>query len=593
MSKKLTINNFLEKAKKNFNEQAILLVILLVFGLFLRTTHLDVVPPGLANDEANIILNGQSIAVTGKSIPGVVTGVVGQPTGNYIGGVHSEISSFLLSLVYRLVGFSNTTARLPFALASVGVSVFIYLLAKLLFNRRVANIAFALSVINPWLIHFGRAGYEGILSCFFYLWGIYVYVSRKDWKVLYSLPLFFAGFLSYFAAKTLLLPITLVLVLYSIWFAKKASFKPLIVFNLIVALFIAGYFAVLRNDFSGRRIQELKNTSLAPIVDDKRTHAIKAPFVNLVENKAVENLDTRIKNALGGVSANFLFVNGMPEPSGHLSIPEHGPLYMIDLLLLAVGLAYLAKKHTKKLVIVGLLAVTTLVPNFLEIDNSTYSMRPVILIPVLLIVIAFGLYFILYQMKNIKYKVAVVVGLCVVYLFLFARFSFQYYFRMPIVYNSAWFFQDRLATRYITDMEKHYPQERVVWVAPSFHYTFYRFLFFSELYQKIDDIQKANNLLENKTYTINNLSIVNECPKDYSPNTVYIVDVNLHCTMPKPLAIIPNIDDAGAKYFLINDPLCNQYGYERYPLIQDFRLLNVAGLSTSEFCQSYITNNEN
>jgi len=63
--------------------------------------------------------------------------------------------------------------------------------------------------------------------------------------------------------------------------------------------------------------------------------------------------------------------------------------------------------------------------------------------------------------------------------------------------------------------------------------------------------------------------------------------------MPKPLAIIPNIDDAGAKYFLINDPLCNQYGYERYPLIQDFRLLNVAGLSTSEFCQSYITNNEN
>lgn len=581
--------------KQNYriNIQGVFLLVMLAIGLFLRTALLNEVPPGLANDEANIILNAQSFLHTGKNIPGVVTGVLGHPVGNYGGGVHSEISSYLLSSVYAFTGFSLFTTKLPFVFASMGIAVFTYLIAKELLNKSVANIVLILSVINPWLIHFGRSGYESILSALFYLGSIYIFLRTKRWKILFALPFLLLGFLCYFSAKVLLLPLSIALLIFVVLFRPKESLKPVVTLNAFVILFLIVYAVVLQDSASGGRIPELRNTSLATIVDHNRTHSIKFPLETIVENKYIENLNYRINAALGGLSATFLFLNGMPESSGHLSVPDHGPLYPIDLLMVVVGLMYLSRRHTKKAIGLSYLIAITFLPNFINIQNTTYSMRPVILIPILIILVASGIYGLYKSLPSRKFKLAVV-GLTVSsYLFFTLRFVFQYYYRMPIENNDSWFFHDRVATHYIQSLLSEDPERKVVWITTNDHFAFYRYIFFSDLYTSTQNIKHINELLKSKVYKVGNVTIQNTCPQNYSTDTsFYLIDPASNCDIPEVVAIIANIDDAGVKYRFVNDPLCQQFVHKRYPLIKNHRLLNIENLTDEDFCVYYISNNQ-
>lgn len=54
-----------------------LLGVIPILALILRLYRLGEVPPGIANDEINIIINAQSLLKTGQNIPGVVTGIFG------------------------------------------------------------------------------------------------------------------------------------------------------------------------------------------------------------------------------------------------------------------------------------------------------------------------------------------------------------------------------------------------------------------------------------------------------------------------------------------------------------------------------------
>src|SRR3990170_7097432 len=112
---------------KKINPIHIFLLISLL-GFFIRIILLSVVPPSLTNDEVNIIINAQSILKTGKNIPGVATGIFGMPQGDLGGGIHSEISSYLIIPFILVFGFKWPLIKLPFVFAGLGIVVVIYLL---------------------------------------------------------------------------------------------------------------------------------------------------------------------------------------------------------------------------------------------------------------------------------------------------------------------------------------------------------------------------------------------------------------------------------------------------------------------------------
>lgn len=575
------------KGKKN-NLHRFFLIGILTFGLVLRVILLDVIPPGLANDEANIILNAQSILKTGNNIPGVVTGIFGTPSGDYISGAHSEMSSFFLSLIYFFSGFSLSTSRFPFAIASIGIVFFLYLMSKEFFGKKVSWIVLILAAINPWLIQFGRAGYESVISCFFYLAGIYVFLKSEKWKKLYSFPFLLMGFLCYFSAKVILLPISISLLVYELLLHNKKNIRAAILLNLLIILTLGIYYPLLKSSYPGQRMKELTGASYGVTVDFKRTHSIKFPFVQLTENKILENVSDRTIAALGGLSPTFLFLNGQPESSGHLQIPDHGPMYFIDFLLITCGLIYLSRKHLNQLVLLLLLILSSLLPNFFDIAHTTYSMRPVILIPVLIIISGVGAIGLYEAIRNTRFRRLLATVLTLAYFFLFARFIFNYYFRLPIENSGTFYFHDRIATRYIQEALNKYPERQVVWIVPEKHFTMYRYIYFSGLYSNTENIKTINKLLEAQSYQIGNLKIESACPEKVSDNSLYIVDSNIKCKNIIKTVVISNINDAGERYYLHSDPLCKNYTHYTYPLIRNFQILRLEKLSTKDFCLNYL-----
>ncbi len=576
------------KKIKSIGINKFFIFIVLLIGFILRIIFLDVIPPGLANDEANIILNGQSISQTGKNIPGVVTGIFGIPSGDYISGAHSELSSYFLSVVYFFTGFSSFSSRLPFVFASMGTVVLLFLISKRLFGKNISYITLILATVNPWLIQFGRSGYEAIISAFFYLVAIYVFLISKNWKQLYAFPFLLAGFFSYFSAKILVFPIASSLFLYQYLISGRKRILPAVILNLLVIISLIIYYPLLTRSYPGERIKELKVGSYATNVDFKRTHSIKFTPVELIENKLVENIYDRLEASLGGLSPVFLFLNGQPETSGHLQIPDNGSMFVIDFLFVICGLIFLSRKYLRKLILFLILVTSSLLPNFFDIAHTTYSMRPVILIPILIIVSAVGIWGFFQILSKSSFRIPLILAVFVVYLFLFLRFVFNYYYRLPIENSGTFYFHDRIATHYIGEIFKKYPQTEIVWIVPERHFTLYRYIYFSGLYTNKDNIVSINKILTQQSYRVGNLSIENTCPEKISNDKYYIIDSSLKCKGLEKEAVITDINDAGEHYYLHRDPLCSDYEHHSYPLIRDFQLLRLEKLSTKDFCLNYV-----
>ena len=179
-----------------------------------------------------------------------------------------------------------------------------------------------------------------------------------------------------------------------------------------------------------------------------------------------------------------------------------------------------------------------------------------------------------------------------IYLFFFTRFIFQYYYRLPIEENDTFFFQDKIATNYIRALERVEPSVKVVWVTPSPKFTFYRFIFFGDYYKNSFDIKKINLRLASQDYSFGNVLFQSECPKEFSKDSLYLVDATMKCRLADPSAIVANINDAGVKYQLSRDPLCAGFGHRRYPLIKEFNLLRVESLSIKDFCDNYVISDQ-
>lgn len=560
-----------------------LLFAILSFAFLLRIIFINEIPPGIANDEINIIINAQSLLKTGQNIPGVVTGIFGQPTGNLAGGIHSEISSYLI-IPFLTLGLQWPYVKLPFILASLGIIYISYLLVKKLINKEAALLVAFLAAINPWSIFFARSAYESIFSAFFYLCAIYIVLNLKSWKILWSIPFFLAGFLSYFSAKTLMIPIAFVLLLSVKLMGIKGSFKPTLVVNIFLLIFSLVYFPLLLKTPAGIRFNELKNYHSSETVNLKRTQSIDSPLTFIYENKLTEDLRNRFQAALGILSANFLFINGQPESIPSLTINDHGPLYLIDLPFIVLGLIFLAKHNSNMLfTFLGLISVT-LVPNFLNLAGTTYMIRAVILFPLLTIISALGLY----HFKNIINKSVsyIYLLLIIVYLIFFGNFIYEYFLRLPIEKNEGWFLQDRIASRYIKlSLETG---SHITLVSSNLKQTIYRYLFFNNLYNDFKSVKEINAKLAQKDYSIGKLTVTSSCPDEIEG--VLIVDTSLPCSNNLKGLAIASLKDARAVYVITNDNLCQKFTTKRYPLIKDIRDLDIENSSKENLCQKFITN---
>ncbi len=144
--------------------------VVLGLGLFARVYHLGHLPPAIHGDEAQFGLNARTI-LHGE-----------QPTLFAVGWYQFPIASFAAQAgVMRLFGDDIAGLRLSSALFGALTLLPVYLLARSMFDRRVALASAALMAVGHWPVHFSRLGINNIQATFFAAWAVYL-----AWRALHT-----------------------------------------------------------------------------------------------------------------------------------------------------------------------------------------------------------------------------------------------------------------------------------------------------------------------------------------------------------------------------------------------------------------------
>ncbi len=284
----------------------------------LRLYDLGAAPPGLFQDEAANGLVVYEIIRHGT--------VSGNPASLYI-----MIAQGLQGLIpIAILGLSPLAVRLPYAFYGIGTTLAVYLLARSMFDRRVALISSVFTAITPWDIELGRVALSNSPSVFWFLiglWMLYEGLKRRSFLFrLSAVPITIAGF--YFYAY---MYVFMVLFLGGAALLSFSVLKPLkrdIVIWLIVSAIVLTP-ALLPTSYQ------------AFAVSPARGFLTNSVFVT---GSAEDALSKFLANYLTYLSPNFLFLHGDANLRQHVGAV--GELMLVEGILLVPALLVLIRKRT-------------------------------------------------------------------------------------------------------------------------------------------------------------------------------------------------------------------------------------------------------
>jgi len=174
--------------------------------------------------------------------------------------------------------------------------------------------------------------------------------------------------------------------------------------------------------------------------------SLERVFHNKIESWGGELLD----NYLTSFSPQFLFLTGDPNPRHNL--PNFGELYWAMLPFLAMGAINLLKsqdKELKKVTFLWLLLAP--IPSALTLDGGNHATRLFLMIPPLVILIAYGLNSLLHSRKLLMAVVGVFLVLTVFWLH-------EYFVHYPKEQAQYWHSGYKEAFLWLKDKQALYPK---------------------------------------------------------------------------------------------------------------------------------------
>ena len=177
-------------------------------GLVIRVQNLETVPPGIANDEAELAL--EALRISGGEVwPGAWTGVtLGTPAGI----VH------LQALLFLFLDATIATARLSAVLPGVALIPIAYFLMRQLFSARTAVLAAAFVTFHVWVLVFSRIAFPAMPAVLCFTAGVWLLIagvrSNRWWPAALGGVLFGLGWYTYKSFPIYAIAVWGVLVLY-------------------------------------------------------------------------------------------------------------------------------------------------------------------------------------------------------------------------------------------------------------------------------------------------------------------------------------------------------------------------------------------
>lgn len=178
----------------------ILIVLIILWGAFLRFYALEKSPPSLGFDEAALGYNAYSILKTGKDEYGNFLPLSLRSFNDY----KPALYAYLTVPFIKFFGLNDASVRMTSALAGTVSLIFLYLLLKEFIKNKfwLTGLFFILS-FEPWRLHFSRNAFETHLSTTLFCIGAWFLLkSKKKIKYLVGAVIFLSlSLYSYHSAR--------------------------------------------------------------------------------------------------------------------------------------------------------------------------------------------------------------------------------------------------------------------------------------------------------------------------------------------------------------------------------------------------------
>lgn len=401
-------------------------------ALFLRTYKLSSFPVGFHGDEAEIGYNAFSLLQTGRDKNGQFLPLATDQWGDFRPtGYH-----YTAILPIAIFGLNEFATRLPAAIfGSLTTIIFFFLVKELWENHRLAVLATFFLAINPWHVIISRATSESVISLFWIILGAYFFLkavkTRQANNGLLGLAyLFFAlSFLFYHAARffTPLLAFFL-----TIFYCRRRPEKRKLFIGLNLSLIIAFFVVFIASKGLTRpfdiSIFHHQETQLV-IEEQIREDQFHPWLVRFFHNKPFGYSLVFLENYFQHFTANFLFFKG-GLPSRY-SIPWTGNFYLAEAFFMIMGFCLLVSRGWQKKSLNYLLPIFWTIigplPAALTFEDIPNLQRSSLMLPGLVMIIAYGLVKLMKLIRPARLKKAILILLTVALAYNFAFFLHHYF----------------------------------------------------------------------------------------------------------------------------------------------------------------------
>ncbi len=407
-----------------FKRISILFVLLL--ALFLRTYHLNTLPPSLFSDEVDagyqaLVFNQNHTDYYGNKYPIHFHSFADYRTSLYI---------YSISFFNSIINNPELAVRLPSAIFSL-VSVYLFYLLT------GSVLAAFLLAINPWSIHYGRTGFEVSGMLMVILAGLYFlkkFFRRQQWIYLF-LTVFFFCLSPYFysTAKLFLLLIGLAILL--IWYKNifKMGFIKIFITLIFCGLLLLPMTIDTLHGRAGFRFSYIgiftephreQITDNLRYQDARTDHpgeiGVATSFTSQIFHNKYQLVAQRfINNYVSTFSSQFLFLNG--DNNLRHGFGGFGLLYLIDGVFIILGLFSIKDKFSLFFLLWLFLSP---IPASLTRDSlGPHATRLILMLPSLIYFAFLGIK----RLKSPSLKTAIIFLYC----FFLITFCHYYYYHYP------------------------------------------------------------------------------------------------------------------------------------------------------------------
>lgn len=570
-------------------------LLVLVLALILRIYNLGLNPVGITHDEVHDLINAKSLALTGQNTPGTVAGIFTRNAycdGNCTFG---EFASFGLIPWMRFINLDIFWSKLPFLLASLGI---VFFGGKLFENisgdKRVGLITSLILVINPWSFHFGRTAFENLFAFCFYLLTLYLLTLKKFKKKYFWLALStgLLGFLAYFGSKPLFVPIMAIGVIYQFIINKKKNFKIGIIVIILSILITLSYGWILLKSPAGERLKELTSNSsnvVATKVNEERRISLEIPKIrDLLINKYTVVIKQLTAKYLIIFNPKYLINEGETNFDTFI-ISNHAYLYFIDGIFIILGLIA-AGAVVKNIFFILMIILVVPIPALISSTGpTTYALRSGLIFPILCGLSAWGIIWLLNNIKKLLIKKIVIILIIAIYLMSFGYFWVMYMYRMPFERSAGFVFQERALIKYLDLLDKTTEKEILIVTKDPID-LIYLYGFFTGKYNNKNYIKEINSNIYNGKYETNKIKFTRDCPNKLDlENNIYIYQKENSCIKePNSLVRISEPRDGGARFFIESDLLCKDIKLTAYPYPRNLNEFSVEKMDRETFCKTWV-----